>query len=93
MPFLQRAPLRQSHKTWELDIEPKAAHSHSFSKMTSAVINKKELNLFIDARGGTGKTYVMNTILAAVRLLDQESGGSIALAVGTTGIAANIVLQ
>ena len=62
-----------------------------FELAMDAVINKKELNLFIDARGGTGKTYVMNTILAAVRLLDQESGGSIALAVGTTGIAANLL--
>ena len=56
-----------------------------------AVMNNKHLCLFIDARGGTGKTFVMNTILAAVRLIDAEKGGSVALAVGTTGIAANLL--
>ena len=44
--------------------------------------------VFIDARGGTGKTYVLNAILAAVRIIDM---GSIALAVGATGIAANLL--
>ena len=56
-----------------------------------AVVNNKQLCLFIDARGGTGKTFVMNTILAAVRLIEAEKGGSVALAVGTTGIAANLL--
>ena len=44
--------------------------------------------MFIDARGGTGKTFVLNAILAAVRILEE---GSIALAVGATGIAANLL--
>ena len=56
-----------------------------------AVENQNRLCLFIDARGGTGKTFVMNTILSAVRLLDGENGGSVALAVGTTVIAANLL--
>ena len=53
-----------------------------------AVENSEPLSLFIDARGGTGKTYVLNAILAAVRIM---SGGSVALAVGSTGIAANLL--
>ena len=50
-----------------------------------ALENSEPLSLFLDARGGTGKTYVLNAILAAVRIM---SGGSVALAVGSTGIAA-----
>ena len=59
-----------------------------FDTVMEAVKNRSPLSLFIDARGGTGKTYVLNTILAAVRLIDD---GSVALAVGTTGIAANLL--
>ena len=53
-----------------------------------AVENSKPLSLFIDARGGTGKTYVLNAILAAARIIN---GGSVGLAVGATGIAANLL--
>ena len=52
------------------------------------VESKAAAAVFIDARGGTGKTFVLNAILAAVRALE---GGSIALAVGATGIAANLL--
>ena len=45
--------------------------------------------MFINARGGCGKTYLLNTILSAVRSID---GGSTALAMATTGIAANLLL-
>src|SRR5215467_8441963 len=38
---------------------------------------------FLDAPGGTGKTFVFNTLLARVRKV-----GDIALAVATSGIAA-----
>src|SRR5580698_7347111 len=38
---------------------------------------------FVDAPGGTGKTFVFNTLLALVR-----KEGDIALAVATSGIAA-----
>ena len=62
-----------------------------FETAMEAVEKKQTLCLFIDARGGTGKTFVMNAILAAVRILDEQDGGSIALAVGTTGIAANLL--
>ena len=44
---------------------------------------------FIDARGGCGKTFIINAILGAVRSL--ESGGCVALAMATTGIASNLL--
>ena len=59
-----------------------------FDKVMSAVEDQSHLCVFVDARGGTGKTYVLNGILSAVRVLD---GGSVALAVGSTGIAANLL--
>ena len=37
-----------------------------FETAMEAVENRGSLHLFIDARGGTGKTYVLNAILAAV---------------------------
>ena len=59
-----------------------------FDKVIDAVLSNSTLCLFVDARGGTGKTYTLNAILAAVRIMD---GGSVALAVGSTGIAANLL--
>ena len=56
-----------------------------FENIIEAVANNSSLFVFVDAREGTGKTYVLNAILAAVRIMD---GGSIALAIGSTGIAA-----
>ena len=47
--------------------------------------------MFIDARGGTGKTFILNAILAAVRCINSEQGGSVALATGTTGKASNLL--
>ena len=43
-----------------------------FERVIHAVENSQPLSLFIDARGGTGKTYVLNAILAAVRLMEVE---------------------
>ena len=43
----------------------------------------------MSARGGCGKTYLLNSLLAAVRSL--EPGGCVALAMATTGIAANLL--
>ena len=51
--------------------------------------NYKSLCLFLSARGGCGKTYLLNCILAAVRTL--EPGGCVALAMATTGIAATLL--
>ena len=62
-----------------------------FDTVMEAVKSETALAMFIDARGGTGKTFVLNAILAAVRCLEEENVGSIALATGTTGIAANLL--
>ena len=59
-----------------------------FENVLEAVIKNKQLYVFIDARGGTGKTFVLNAILAAVRVMN---GGTVALAVGATGNAANLL--
>ena len=42
----------------------------------------------MDARGGTGKTFVLNRALDYVRLLDEDSIG---IAVAFTGIAAQLL--
>ena len=59
-----------------------------FEKVMNSVRNKVQFLGFISARGGAGKTFLQNTILAAVR---SEDGGSVALALGTTGIAAQLL--
>ena len=61
-----------------------------FSLVIGAVQHELPLQLFLDARGGCGKTFVLNAILAAVRTLQPQ--GCVALATGTTGIAANLLL-
>ena len=61
-----------------LNVDQKAV----FDVAIHAVENQLPKCLFIDAPGGTGKTFVFNTILAAVR-----SKGRIALAVASSGIA------
>ena len=68
-----------------------ASQREVFEASIQAVESGNPLCLFIDARGGTGKTFVLNAILAAVRILEPELGGSVALAVGTTGKAANLL--
>ena len=60
-----------------------------FQTVLTAVREETPLLAFIDARGGCGKTYLLNAILGAVRTLKPE--GCIALAMGTTGIAANLL--
>ena len=62
-----------------------------FYEVLDAVKNQQALYQFIYARGGTGKTFVLNAILASVRSIESEIGGSIALAVGTTGIASTLL--
>ena len=61
---------------------------HVYELILNAVQNKEQICCFIDARGGCGKTYLINTILAAVRSLKP---GNTALAMATTGIAANLL--
>ena len=60
-----------------------------YDKVMNAVQDNSQILVFIDARGGCGKTYLLNTILSAVRTL--EPGGCTALAMATTGIAANLL--
>jgi hypothetical protein len=60
-----------------------------FQEVIDAVLEKRSLWAFIDARGGCGKTFLINTILAAVRSL--EPGGCVALAMATTRIASNLL--
>ena len=60
-----------------------------FEIIMEAVKGNKSLQLFISARGGCGKTFLLNTVLKAVRSL--EDGGCIALAMGTTGISAQLL--
>ena len=59
-----------------------------FMEIIDAVNNDRQTCVFIDARGGTGKTFILNAILAAVRMID---GGTVSLSVGATGIAANLL--
>ena len=46
--------------------------------------------VFIDGRGGCGKSWVLDRVLAKVR--SMEPGGCVALAMATTGIAANLLM-
>ena len=59
---------------------------HIFDLVMTAVDGRRPLAVFVDAAGGTGKTYVFNTLLAAVR-----SQGLVALAVAFSGIAATLL--
>ena len=63
--------------------------SDIFTTVMGAVKEERQLCVFIDARGGCGKTFILNAVLAAVRSLDAD--GCVALAMGTTGIAANLL--
>ena len=60
-----------------------------FDLVMDSVARKLPLQLFIDARGGCGKTFTLEAILAGVR--SSEPGGAVALAMGTTGLAANLL--
>ena len=73
------------------EVTPKFTHEQRviFDIVIEAVRSRKSLWAFIDARGGCGKTFLINAILGAVRSL--EPGGCVALAMATTGIAANLL--
>lgn len=59
----------------------------AFNKIIESVEQNKGKVFFIDAPGGTGKTFLTNLILAKVRQM-----GKIALAVASSGIAATLLL-
>merc|ERR1711954_82832 len=63
--------------------------AYIFNIILDAVKEQRPLCAFIDARGGCGKTFILNAILRAVRSL--EPGGCVALAMATSGIAANLL--
>ena len=65
-----------------------AEQSNIFNKVLNAIRCGKPIQVFVDARGGCGKTYLLNTILAAVRSMGPECT---VLAMATTGIAANLL--
>ena len=64
------------------DNEPKLTHD-VYSSMLTKIETKEGGIVFLDAPGGTGKTFLINLILAKIRLRRQ-----IGLAVAFSGIAA-----
>ena len=60
-----------------------------YNLVMDRVSSNLPLQLFVDARGGCGKTFTLEAILAGVR--SSEPGGAVALAMGTTGLAANLL--
>ena len=60
-----------------------------YNRVINAIDKNEPLQIFISARGGCGKTYLLNTILKAVR--SKEDKGCVALAMATTGIAAQLL--
>ena len=73
------------------DIVPQFTKEQSvfFEDVLKAVGQQIPFFAFIDARGGCGKTFLLNAVLAAVR--SSELDGCVALAMATTGIAANLL--
>ena len=73
------------------EIKPKFTREQKiiYDIVMEAVSQNEELQLFISARGGCGKTFLLNAILDSVR--SSEPGGCIALAMATTGIAAELL--
>ena len=63
--------------------------SYIYNTVLDAVKSQRSMCAFIDARGGCGKTFIINAILGTVRSL--EPGGCVALAMATTGIASNLL--
>ena len=63
-----------------------------FDQVFAAVQANKPLAMFIDACGGTGKTYLLNTLLSAVCKMNGQHGQpEAALAVASNGIAAMLL--
>lgn len=58
---------------------------YAFQTIIDSVINDKRKVFFLDAPGGTGKTFLANLILAKIR-----ESGKIAIAVASSGIAATL---
>ena len=65
-----------------------ATQQHIFQTIMTAVMQNKNLLMFISACGGCGKTFLLNALLKAVHILDN---GSVATAMASTGIAAQLL--
>nr|XP_036227979.1 uncharacterized protein LOC118682714 [Bactrocera oleae] len=59
---------------------------YAFQTIIDSVINDKRKVFFLDAPGGTGKTFLANLILAKIR-----ESGKIAIPVASSGIAATLL--
>ncbi|XP_073827769.1 uncharacterized protein [Musca autumnalis] len=59
---------------------------HVYSKIIESISSQKGNIFFLDAPGGTGKTYLLNLLLRKIR-----SSGSVAIAVASSGIAATLL--
>ena len=72
-------------------VRPKFKHDQGiiFNIVIKPVRTRQSLWAFIDARGGYGKTVLINAILAAVR--SMKPGGCVALSMATTGITAKLL--
>ena len=64
------------------------SQQQAFNAVKYAFQGKGPKQIYIDARGGTGKTFVLNGILNYIRLLDNNS---IRIGVAFTGIAAQLL--
>ena len=67
--------------------EQRAVHE----RVLDAVKKGESLQLYINAKGGCGKTFLLNGILKSVRSL--EGAKCVALAMATTGIAAMLLVK
>ena len=65
----------------------KKAQQEIFTTIMKAVQKKESIQLFMSARGGCGKTFLLNAVLDAV--CSHEPAGCVALAMATTRITAN----
>ena len=61
-------------------------HAHEFNTFIKAVQEKSKVIYFLDAPGGCGKTFLIETTLAKIRL-----EGKIAIATASSGLAATLI--
>ncbi|XP_016661099.1 uncharacterized protein LOC107884118 [Acyrthosiphon pisum] len=59
---------------------------YAFNVITESVMNHQGRVFFLDAPGGTGKTFLLNFLLAQIR-----SSGKVALAVASSGYSSNSI--
>ncbi|CAI6375193.1 unnamed protein product [Macrosiphum euphorbiae] len=59
---------------------------YAFNVILESVMNHQGRVFFLAAPGGTGKTFLLNLLLAQIR-----SSGKVALAVASSGIAATLL--